>query len=61
MIGRKAPVIGGVPVLGRDDVVEIAAVDQSVDHGNDRVSVRHGQGSAGQEVVLHIDDDQRAF
>jgi hypothetical protein len=32
---------------------------EPVDKRNDRVAVRHRQRTAGQEVVLHVDDEQR--
>jgi hypothetical protein len=48
-----------MPVAGRDDQVEVARVDQLVDAGCDRVSIGNGQGAAGGEVVLEVDDQER--
>jgi len=33
--------------------------DVLVEHGNDFVPVRHCQAATGNEVVLHVDDDER--
>jgi hypothetical protein len=52
-------VVGRVPVARRDDQVEVARVDQLVEAGRDRVSVGDGQGAAGREVVLEVDDQER--
>ncbi len=52
----EAAVPGRVPVLRGHDQVE--PVDEAVDDRHDGVAVRHGQRPAGQEVVLHVDDDQ---
>ena len=48
--------LGGVPVLGEDDVVEFFG--EGVDEGDDGVAVGDGQGSAGHEVVLDVDDEE---
>jgi len=45
-----------VPVLGQDDMGEPPC--QSVDHGHDRVALRHGERAARTEIELRIDDDQ---
>src|SRR5690606_24391013 len=34
------------------------SVDPPVQHGNDRVAVRHGQGTPGTKVVLHVHHDE---
>jgi hypothetical protein len=49
--------MAGVPVLGKEDVVEL--LGDVVDAWEDGVSVRDGQGAAGKEVVLHVDDEER--
>ena len=45
-----------MPVLGQDDVRELAG--EPIDQGNDRIPVRHRERAARAKVVLHIDDDQ---
>lgn len=49
-------VVGGVPVLGEDDVVE--AGGECVDAGDNLVAAGDGECSAGQEVELHVDDEK---
>jgi hypothetical protein len=49
-----------MPVARRHDQVEVARADQLVDPLGDRVAVRHGQRAAGREVVLEVDDQERA-
>jgi hypothetical protein len=49
-------VVGGVPVAGGDDEVEVAGVDQLVDAAGDRVAVRDRERTARGEVVLEVDD-----
>ena len=50
-----------MPVAGRDDrqfhVLEQVRIH--VQHGDDGVAVGHAECAAGQEVILHIHDDQR--
>ena len=53
---REGDVLGGMPVLGEDDVVEF--LGKGVDDGDDGVAVGHGQGAAGHEIVLDVDDEQ---
>jgi hypothetical protein len=53
-------VVGGVPVAGGDDEVEDAGVDQLVDAAGDRVAVRDRERAARGEVVLEVDDQERA-
>ena len=48
--------VGGVPVLGEDDVIEVCS--GAVNGGDDGVAVGDGQGAAGAEVILHVDDDE---
>jgi hypothetical protein len=49
-----------MPVAGGDDEVEVAGVDQLVDAAGDRVAVRDRQRSPRREVVLEVDDQERA-
>src|ERR687898_2187859 len=49
-------VVGGVPVTRGDHEVELAGRRQRVDAVGDLVTVRDGQGAAGREVVLEVDD-----
>jgi hypothetical protein len=53
----EGDVAGGVPVLGEDDVGEPGG--DGVDSGDDGVAVRNGEGTAGEEVALHVDDQKR--
>jgi hypothetical protein len=53
--GGEGDVLGGVPVLRKDDVGEFLC--ESVDDRNDLVTVRYGQVSAGHEVVLNVNDE----
>ena len=46
-----------MPVLGEDDVVKVCG--EGVDAGQDGVAIRDRQRAAGQEVQLHVDDQQR--
>jgi len=45
-----------VPVLGEDDVIE--AGGEGVDAGDDLIAAGDGQRAAGQEVELHVDDEE---
>jgi len=56
MSSGEGDVCRGVPVLGEDDVIKF--LGQGVDDGDYGVSVRDGQGSAGHEVVLDVDDEE---
>lgn len=47
---------GRMPVLGQDHIGEDGA--QGIDDGNDLVTAGHGQGAAGTEIILNIDDDK---
>ena len=54
-MGRgEGDVLGWVPVLGEDDVVEFFG--EGVDEGNDGVAVFDCQGASGHEVVLDVND-----
>jgi len=53
-------VVGWVPVAGGDDEIEVAGVDQLVDSAGDRVAVRDRQRTPRREVVLEVDDQERA-
>jgi hypothetical protein len=45
-----------VPVLREHHVLERAR--QAVDQRDDLVAAAHGQRAAGDEAVLHVDDEQ---
>jgi hypothetical protein len=49
-------VLGRVPVLGKEDVVEAAS--ESVDGGEDLVAAGNGKGAAGHEVGLEVDEEE---
>src|SRR6188508_1089971 len=46
----------GMPVLGDDDVLELAR--EAIDERHDLVAALHFERAARAEVVLHVDDDQ---
>ena len=48
---------GGVPVLRHDDVLEL--LGELVDDRHDLLAALDRQRAAGDEAVLHVDDDQR--
>jgi hypothetical protein len=52
----EGDVAAGVPVLGEDDVVELRG--EGVDAGEDGVAVSDRERAAGEEVELHVDDEQ---
>src|ERR1700733_1315599 len=54
--GGEGDVLGGVPVLRKDDMGEFFG--ESVDDGNDLVAVRYGQVAPGHEVVLNVNDEE---
>ena len=54
--GGEGDVLGGVPVLGEDNVVELFC--EGVDEGDYGVAVFDGQCSARHEVVLDVDDEE---
>jgi hypothetical protein len=53
MIRGKALVVGRMPVLRRDDQIEVALL--LVGNRDNLVTVRHRQGSTGKKVVLNVD------
>ena len=57
MIGGKAAVLGRVPVLRGHHQVELGL--DAVDDLDDPIALRHRQRTAGAEVVLHVNDNQR--
>jgi hypothetical protein len=44
-----------MPIFGRDD--EIEASLQFICKRDDLITMRHGQGAAGQKIILKIDND----
>jgi hypothetical protein len=54
--GGEGIVVGGVPVLGEDDVLEMPR--RSMDWLDNSVAVGNGECSAGAEVILYVDHDQ---
>jgi hypothetical protein len=52
--GGEGDVLGGMPVLGEDYVVELLC--EGVDERNDLIAVGYGEVAAGAEVVLDVDD-----
>ena len=48
--------VGGVPVLGVDDVLE--ALAETVDERNDLIAAFNGEGTAGTEIILDVDDEE---
>ena len=57
MAAGEGDVIVGVPVLCKEDVRESRG--EGVDAGNDGVSIRDSERTAGKEVDLHVDDEKR--
>ena len=53
---RKRGVMGAVPVLGEEYVVE--ARGDAMNDRNDFIAARNGERAAGAEVVLHVDDEE---
>lgn len=56
MRGGKRDVLGGMPVLGEDDVLEL--LRERVDRWDDLIAFGYGEVAAGAKVVLHVDDEQ---
>lgn len=54
MRGGKGVVVGGVPVLGEDDVLEI--LRGAVDGFDDGIAVDDSECAAGAEIILHVGD-----
>jgi hypothetical protein len=59
MICREAAVVARVPVARGNDEIECPL--HAVCDGDDGVAALDGECAAGNEVVLKIDEDQRAF
>jgi hypothetical protein len=55
--GSKGDVLGRVPVLGEEDVVEAAG--ESVDERENFVAAGYGECATGHEVGLEIDQEER--
>ena len=53
----EGDVATGMPVLGEDNVVEMRG--EGVDTGYDRIAISDRECAAGEEVDLHVDDEQR--
>ncbi len=59
-VGRgEGVVVGGVPVLREDDVLETRR--DGMDDRNDGVAVGNGKRTAGAEIILHVDDDENVL
>ena len=58
VVDGEAAVVRRMPVLRRHDERELR--HERVGDGHDRVAVRHGERAAGHEVVLQVDEQQRA-
>jgi len=54
--GGEGDVLGRVPVLGEEDVVE--AVGEGVDGGENFVAAGNGERTAGHEVGLEVDEEE---
>src|SRR5262249_12397692 len=59
MIGGEAAVIAWMPILRGDDDVEAAL--QRVGDGDDLIAFGNSQRAAGKEIVLQVDENERAF
>ena len=57
MVAGKAAVVGGMPVLGGHDMVVVR--EEFVDDGDEFVPSADAEGSAGEEVILKVDDEER--
>jgi hypothetical protein len=57
MGGGEGDVVGRVPVLGEDDVLE--ALAEAIDEGDDLVATLDCECSAGAEIVLDVDNEER--
>ena len=55
---RERGMAARMPVLGQDHIRESGR--ERIDDRHHGVALGHGQGAAGAEIVLHIDDDQDA-
>ena len=56
----EADVIGRMPVAGGEDGRPgvLRGLDPGIEDRHDGVAARHGQGTAGTEITLHVDDEQ---
>jgi hypothetical protein len=52
----EGDVARGVPVLGKDDVMEESG--EGVDAGENGIAIGYGKGAAGEKVELHVDDEK---
>ena len=59
-LGGERGVVGRVPVARGHHQVEVAGADQLVHAPGDVLAARHGEGAAGGEVVLEVDDEEGA-
>jgi len=48
-----------MPILSGDDMAEHVSAQQLVDARHDRIAFVAGQRTAGHEIRLHVDQDQR--
>ena len=56
MCRGEGVVVGSVPVLGEDDVLEM--LGGAMDGLDDGVAIGNGERATGAEVVLHVDDEK---
>ena len=56
----EADMIGRMPVAGGNDGRPgvLGGLDPGIEDRHDGVAVRHGQGTTGTEITLHVDDEQ---
>jgi hypothetical protein len=52
----EGDMLRGVPVLGEEDVIEAAG--EGVDGGEDLVAAGYGEGAAGHEIGLEVDEEE---
>ena len=60
MLRRKGAVMGRMPVLRGDDQIIAAGCHHQVCHRHHLVAPGHGQGAAGAEIGLDVDQQQSA-
>ncbi len=53
---REGDMAVGMPVLCHHHIRK--TLGDAIDDGNDLLAVLHGEAAAGQEAVLHIDDQK---
>ena len=56
MVCGEATMVGWMPVLRRDDEIEVGLL--FVGNSDHFVSMRHGQGSTREKVILNVDQNQ---